>query len=174
MIWTIRRAQRGDGPVIVAFNQGIARETEGLELDEIILSQGVEAVLCDPHRGFYTVALSPESEVIGQMLITYEWSDWRNGWFWWIQSVYVRPDYRRQGVFRALFEHILASAQKSPQVIGLRLYHDRHNHAGHATYRALGLTDTNYGLMELYPLPGQASAIKEVAPPSDVTFGSKK
>lgn len=159
MSLAIRRAALADAPIIVRFNEGIALETEGKRLDRDVLSRGVQAVFDDPSRGFYIVAERPDGEVVGQLMITYEWSDWRNGWFWWIQSVYVRDDARRSGVFRALFQHIQKEAEADPGIIGLRLYFDRSNTRGHATYRSLGLEDTEYELMEMYPLPGRKSAI---------------
>lgn len=155
----IRRATVADLPVLVTFNQAIAWETEHKRLDEQIVTTGVQAVFDDPTRGFYTVA-ERDGQVVGQMMITYEWSDWRNGWFWWIQSVYVREDARRSGVFRALYEAILQQAAHDPTVIGLRLYFDITNTRAHATYQALGMHDTSYGMMEVYPLPGRESHIR--------------
>jgi ribosomal protein S18 acetylase RimI-like enzyme len=115
-------------------------------------------VFDNPARGFYTVA-ELNGEIVGQMMITFEWSDWRNGWFWWVQSVYVREDARRGGVFRAIYRAIEAQAQADPTVIGLRLYFDTDNTRAQATYRALGMADTSYGMMETYPLPGRESHI---------------
>jgi len=164
MSLTIRRAERTDAAIIARFNQGIAEETESMRLDSDVLIQGVQAVFEDPTRGFYTVAVRPDGEVVGQAMITYEWSDWRNGWFWWVQSVYVREDARRLGVFRALFDHLKREATLDISVIGLRLYFDHGNTRGHATYRSLGLEDTEYRLMEIYPLPGRTSALEDVKP----------
>src|SRR6187399_3275693 len=115
---TIRRATPADVPVLVAFNTAIAWETEHKRLDPSVLTAGVRAVLADPTRGFYTV-VERDGAVVGQMMITFEWSDWRNGWFWWIQSVYVREDARRSGVFRSLYRHIEGKAIADPTVIGL-------------------------------------------------------
>ena len=159
MTLTIRRATPADVPVLVAFNTAIAWETEHKRLDPAVLTTGVRAVFDDPARGFYTVA-ERDGEVVGQMMITYEWSDWRNGWFWWVQSVYVRADARRGGVFRALYRAIEAQAAADPTVIGLRLYFETGNTRAQETYRALGMTDTTYGMMERYPLPGRASHIE--------------
>ena len=89
---------------------------------------------------------------MGQLGLTYEWSDWRNGWFWWIQSVYVVPQARRRGVFRALFRHVEEHARADATAIGIRLYVERDNHAAHDTYLNLGLAWTSYGMMEKYPL----------------------
>src|SRR5689334_8864562 len=105
MSLTIRRAVPADEPVLVSFNAALAWETEHKRLDEAVLTTGVRAVFADPGKGFYLVA-ERAGEVVGQSMVTFEWSDWRNGWFWWVQSVYVRAEARRQGVFRALFEAI--------------------------------------------------------------------
>src|SRR4051794_30784856 len=102
---SLRRAVPADAPVVVEFNRLLAQESEGKALDPAVLSAGVAAALADPARGLYFLA-EQDGQVLGQILITTEWSDWRNGWFWWIQSVYVRPEARRRGVFRALFEHV--------------------------------------------------------------------
>jgi ribosomal protein S18 acetylase RimI-like enzyme len=158
---TIRRATAADVPVLVAFNTAIAWETEDTRLDPAVLTAGVGAVLADPARGFYTVA-ERDGEVVGQMLITFEWSDWRNGWFWWVQSVYVRADARRGGVFRALYRATERSAAADPTVIGLRLYFDVDNARAQSTYRALGMSDTSYGMMEVYPLPGREAHLRAV------------
>ncbi|MDY3559309.1 GNAT family N-acetyltransferase [Gemmata sp. JC673] len=155
---TIRRATAHDEAVLVAFNTLIAWETEHKRLDPAVLTAGVRAVLADPARGFYTVA-ELNGEVVGQMMITFEWSDWRNGWFWWIQSVYVSEPARRSGVFRALYRTIERHAAADPTVIGLRLYFERDNTRAQATYRAIGMADTAYGLMEVYPLPGRDSHV---------------
>jgi ribosomal protein S18 acetylase RimI-like enzyme len=93
------------------------------------------------------------------MRVTFEWSDWRNGWFWWVQSVYVREDARRGGVFRALYKEIERQAAADPGVIGLRLYVEQENTRARATYAALGMTETTYGMMEEYPLPGRPNEI---------------
>jgi GNAT superfamily N-acetyltransferase len=154
----IRRATVADVPVLVKFNEAIAWETEEKKLDTAVLTTGVRAVFDNPARGFYTVA-ELNGEIVGQMMITFEWSDWRNGWFWWVQSVYVREDARRGGVFRAIYRAIEAQAQADPTVIGLRLYFDTDNTRAQATYRALGMADTSYGMMETYPLPGRESHI---------------
>ena len=155
---TIRRAMPADVPVLVAFNTAIAWETEHKRLDPAVLTAGVRAVFADPTRGFYTVA-ERDGEVVGQMMVTFEWSDWRNGWFWWVQSVYVREEARRGGVFRALYREIERQAAADPTVIGLRLYFETDNTRAQATYRALGMADTSYGVMEAYPLPGRPSHV---------------
>src|SRR5262245_58293927 len=120
MSLTIRRGQPGDAAVVTEFNRRLAEETEGKALDAAVLAAGVAAVLADPARGLYFLAESG-GEVAGQLMLTFEWSDWRNGWMWWIQSVYVRKDFRRQGVFRALYEYLERAARQDLGVVGLRL-----------------------------------------------------
>jgi len=155
----IRRAVPDDEAVLVEFNLAIAWETEHKRLNRDVLTVGVRAVFAEAARGFYTVAENERGEVVGQMMVTYEWSDWRNGWFWWVQSVYVRADARRSGVFRALYREIERQAAAIPDVIGLRLYFERDNVRAKTTYRALGMSDTSYGMMEVYPLPGRRSDV---------------
>lgn len=139
----IRRAKLADGGSIVAFNQGLAEETEEMHLDPQILRHGVEAVLKNPDKGFYLVA-EMDGITVGQLMITYEWSDWRNGTFWWIQSVYVAKDHRRRGVFRALFERARELASERRDVCGLRLYVHRDNSPAKRTYSDLGMRPTEY------------------------------
>jgi GNAT superfamily N-acetyltransferase len=156
---TIRFATPADEGVLVAFNSAIAWETEHKRLRPDVLTAGVRAVFADPKRGFYTVAVDEAGDIVGQMMVTYEWSDWRNGWFWWIQSVYVREDARRKGVFRELYRAIEQQAAADPGVIGLRLYVERENNRARATYTALGMSETTYGIMEEYPLPGRSNDV---------------
>jgi ribosomal protein S18 acetylase RimI-like enzyme len=148
---TVRRATSKDAPIIVDFNRRLAEESEGKNLDLTVLREGVAAALADPHKGPYFLA-EEDGVVVGQMQVTYEFSDWRNGWFWWVQGVYVRPEARRKGVFRALFEHVVEAAKRDPEVIGLRLYVERDNELAHQTYEKLGMVWTSYLLMERYPL----------------------
>lgn len=155
---TIRRARPEDAETIAEYNRRLAWESECTRLDGAVLLAGVRAGLDDPHKGFYTVA-EIGGEVVGQTLVTFEWSDWRNGWFWWIQSVYVREDARRSGVFRSLYRHIESEAIDDPTVIGMRLYFEEDNERAKRTYRSLGMAETNYGLLEIYPLPGGAKHI---------------
>ena len=158
---SIRRATAADAGVIAAFNQALASESEQTRLDPATVGPGVAAVLADPHKGFYTLA-EKDGEVVGQCLITYEWSDWRNGWFWWVQSVYVRHDARRNGVFRHLYQHLLDEATRDPTVIGLRLYVERQNAKAIETYKALGLVEAGYDVLELYPLPGEQALVNKM------------
>ena len=144
----VRDAVPADLVIIVAFNSAMARETEGIELEVDRLRQGVSAVLDDPARGRYLVAEIGGS-VVGQLMITYEWSDWRNGCFWWIQSVYVHPDHRRRGVYRALDAHVRAEALREGDVCGLRLYVDRDNHVAQGVYASLEMQRSHYDLYEI-------------------------
>lgn len=148
---TVRRATAADAAVVAEFNRLLAHESEGVALDPATLAAGVAAVLADPAKGLYYVALDGEA-VVGQLGLTYEYSDWRHGWWWWVQSVYVRPEFRRRGVFRALYAHVEAQAKADPEVFGLRLYVERDNHAAQQTYRGLGMHQTAYLLMEKGPL----------------------
>ena len=143
---SIRPATQEDLARIILFNQAMARETEGRELDRRTISKGVERLLKQPARGQYFVA-EQDGEIVGQLMITTEWSDWRNGEIWWIQSVYVSKRLRREGVYRQLHEYVrdLARDQK---VIGLRLYVERDNEPAQATYRALGMRESSYLMFE--------------------------
>jgi GNAT superfamily N-acetyltransferase len=147
----IRPAGPADAGVVCEFNRCLAHETEGKTLDAALLEPGVRAALADTHKGRYFLA-ERDGEVVGQLGVTLEWSDWRNGWFWWIQSVYVVESARRQGVFRALYRDVESSARAEPDVIGIRLYVERDNEPAHHTYAGLGLAWTGYRVMEKYPL----------------------
>jgi len=144
----IRQASLSDAPVIAEFNLRLAEETEQLRLDPAIVRAGVAAILSDPIKGLYFVA-EMDGVVVGQLMITYEWSDWRNGNLWWIQSVYVKPEFRGQGVFGALFKHLEDLARASHGVAGLRLYMDAENHRARRTYERLGMKHSNYEVFEI-------------------------
>jgi GNAT superfamily N-acetyltransferase len=136
----------------VTFNRLLAEESEGKTLDLAVLTAGVAAVLADPGtKGPYYLA-EEDGRPVGQMQVTYEFSDWRNGWFWWVQSVYVRPEARGRGVFRTLYEHVHRAAKADGGVIGMRLYVERDNQRAHQTYERLGMAWTTYWMMERYPL----------------------
>jgi GNAT superfamily N-acetyltransferase len=148
---TIRKATTADIPIIVEYNRCMALEAEKKVLDHAILAAGVTAALADPLKMVYFLAEN-DSVAVGQTGVTTEWSDWRNGWLWWIQSVYVCPEARRQGVFRALYQHVEATARESGNVIGLRLMVERENQRAQNTYLSLGMGWTEYLLMQRYPL----------------------
>ena len=143
----IRPATPSDANQVAAFNRAMAEETEGLHLDGAVLAAGVREALADPSRSRYFVAVV-DGTVVGQTMFTTEWSDWRNGFFWWIQSVYVTPSHRRRGVFRALYDHVRSLARAQPDVVGLRLYVHEHNTRAMRTYERLGMTTTAYRLCE--------------------------
>ena len=144
---TVRAAVLTDVEFLVDGNARMAMETESLELDRARLRAGVEAVFADPGRGFYLIA-EAEGERAGQMMITYEWSDWRNGVFWWIQSVYTVPELRGRGAFKALYGAVEAMARERGGVCGLRLYVEAHNETAQATYRRCGMSETVYRMFE--------------------------
>lgn len=143
----VRPATPDDLDVIVRYNAAIARETERKELDLVTLREGVAAALHRPDECRYFVA-EVDGRVIGQAMVTYEWSDWRNGRFWWLQSVYVEAAYRRQGVFTALFNDIRAAAVADEHACGLRLYVEQGNRQAQQTYHKLGLQPTGYVVLE--------------------------
>lgn len=145
--FTIRPAIPGDTETIARFNRQMAEETEGKTLDLEVVQRGVQAVFDDSDRGFYLVAERDES-IAGSLMITTEWSDWRNDTFWWIQSVYVRPEARRSGVYRALHRAVRRRARNAADVCGVRLYVERGNEAARETYEALGMTETSYRMYE--------------------------
>ena len=147
MQFVIRPALPCDLETIVDFNVRLAGESEGAALDRETLRNGVRAVLSDAARGAYYVACDA-GEVIGQMMHTREWSDWRNGDIWWVQSVYVHPDFRRRGVCRALYAHLKGLAASDPGVVGLRLYVERENATAQTTYRGLGMRMAGYLVMQ--------------------------
>ena len=142
----IREANKGDLAILVQNNQALAEETEALLLNKDVLKEGIEQAL-KREECHYFVAVIGE-KVVGQTMITYEWSDWRNGIIWWIQSVYVLPAHRKQGIFRVLFKHIENLAKVNPQVKALRLYVMHNNNAGQDTYQSLGMNDSGYIVFE--------------------------
>ena len=143
----IRKAELSDAAVIADFNVRLAAESEALRLDPAIVAAGVHALLLDPAKGVYFVA-ETESMVVGQLMITYEWSDWRNANIWWIQSVYVREDFRGRGVFRKLFDYLQGEARRQEGVCSLRLYMHADNSPARQTYEKLGLQRTHYEVYE--------------------------
>ncbi len=152
MPWTIRQAGPADAPTIVDYNRRLAEETEGKALDLAVLTAGVAVALADPDRkGPYYLAVEGGA-ILGQLQITHEYSDWRNGWFWWIQSVYVRAEDRRRGVFRSLYRHVVDLARRDGEVVGIRLYVERENHAAQQTYLELGMEETAYRMLERSPV----------------------
>ena len=143
-----RIAVAGDAAALFEFNHAMALETESKSLDAETLRSGIARVLTDSNHGIYVVA-DTGRDISGALLVTFEWSDWRNGWFWWIQSVYVRPGRRRRGIYRALHEFVLDRARSAGNVVGLRLYVERANFPAQRTYASLGMYETAYHMYEM-------------------------
>jgi ribosomal protein S18 acetylase RimI-like enzyme len=143
----VRAARLAEAEILVGFEQAMARETEAIELDLPTLRAGVVKLLDDPTLGRVFV-VEDNGLVVATLMVTQEWSDWRNGMFWWIQSVYVSPAHRRQGHYRRLHDHVYALAERNPEVCGIRLYVEHENRNAQATYRALGMSETAYRLFE--------------------------
>ena len=144
----IRNATTEDTTTIAAFNLAMARETEHKSLPKALVTAGVRQMLSRPDLGFYLVAESA-GDVVGCLGVTFEWSDWRNGLFWWIQSVFVDPAHRRGGVFRGLYEHVIDMATNQASVCGVRLYVEKDNVTAQKTYAHLGMAETDYRLFEI-------------------------
>lgn len=145
----VRRAFASDIDALVEFNQGIASETENLQLDARTLRAGIGRLLSDESLGFYFVA-EIDGRIAGCLMVTFEWSDWRNAVFWWIQSVYVHADFRRRGVYRAMYEYVRSQAA-SQNVCGFRLYVEKDNKVAIKTYENLGMRESVY-LMYQHPI----------------------
>jgi ribosomal protein S18 acetylase RimI-like enzyme len=150
--WRLRLAGARDAPALVEFNRAMARETEAKDLALDVITAGVERLLENPRYGFYVVAeycsAENQGEVVASLMVTYEWSDWRDGLFWWIQSVYVKPRFRRQGVYRRLYEFVKSRAATDGDVRGFRLYVEKENRIAQQTYERLGMTETYYRMFE--------------------------
>ncbi|MBA0902414.1 MAG: GNAT family N-acetyltransferase [Candidatus Nitrotoga sp.] len=144
---SIRFAEARDASVIAEFNLTMARETEQKELLPELVLTGVNRVLSDSSIGFYVIA-ERENEVVGSLMVTTEWSDWRNGTFWWIQSVYVRPCERRNGTYTRLYQFIREAGKGDPSVCGFRLYVDKGNALAKQAYQSLGMIETDYQVFE--------------------------
>ena len=148
----IRPASIADVETIVEFNQQLALETENKTLPRDIVVPGVRGIFEKPSRGRYFVA-EIDGQIVGQVMHTYEWSDWRNGDVWWLQSVYVSADFRGQGVFRALYDHVRQAAMDDPLVVGIRLYVETENTTAQHVYTRLGFTGNTYHVMEeMFPI----------------------
>lgn len=146
MDWLIRSATVDDADVIVDLNCRLASETESLELERAVVHVGVRAALSDTAKSLYFVAIRGDA-IIGQTMVTYEWSDWRNGWIWWIQSVYVLAEYRGRGVFRSLHQHVETSARRA-NAVGLRLYVRDDNQSAQQVYQRMGMHRAGYHVLE--------------------------
>ncbi len=144
---TIRLAVSDDADALVEFNQAMALETEGKHLDGDILRRGVGAVFGDESKGFYVVA-EVEGRITGGLMVTYEWSDWRNAWFWWIQSVYILPDARGQKIYSKLYDFVKAKAADAGNVCGFRLYVETENSHAQRVYEKVGMDASHYLMYE--------------------------
>lgn len=145
---TIRKAELRDAKTVAKFNASIAMETESMELDPDTALGGAKALIKDPHKGFYLVA-ETKGEIVGQLMVTNEWSDWRNQYFLWIQSVYVREDFRRKGIFSALYHHLNDLARYKKNVAGLRLYVEKNNETAKQVYEDIGMIKSHYEIYEV-------------------------
>ena len=147
MTYSLRKATVKDAPSIAFMNVSLARESENKELDLALVNKGVVALLEDANKGWYLLACEGDN-LIGQLMITYEWSDWRNGWFWWIQSVYIEPEYRGQGIYSELYSFVKNRAREVGGVCGFRLYVEKDNRHAQDVYRKLGMEETYYQMFE--------------------------
>jgi ribosomal protein S18 acetylase RimI-like enzyme len=143
----VRSAREQDVPALAEFNIAMARETESKSLSPAKVQAGMRAVLRQPDHGFYLVA-EWNGRTAGSLLVTREWSDWRNGVFWWIQSVYVPPEFRKRGIYRALYDAVKTRAKTHPGVCGFRLYVAKSNRAAMSVYSKLGMSETEYRIYE--------------------------
>jgi GNAT superfamily N-acetyltransferase len=144
----IRIAEKSDIPALIDFNQAMAFETEGKVLEDEVISGGVHAVFGDRGKGFYVVAEDTEGRIVGGLMITYEWSDWRNAWFWWIQSVYILPEARGKHIYLMLYEHVKGLARKRGDVFGFRLYVEKENSHAQKVYEKVGMEECHYLMYE--------------------------
>lgn len=142
----IREARIIDAEIIIVFQKNMAMETENMRLSHDTINHGVHAVFADPQKGKYYVA-EYRDEVIGSLLITYEWSDWRNSFVWWLQSVYIKPEHRRKGIFKEMYLHVKETALQN-NVSGLRLYVEQENVKAQRTYEAIGMKSDHYRMYE--------------------------
>ena len=143
----IRQALSQDVPELVEFNIDMARETEDIELIPEVIGAGVKTLIKNPDFGFYLV-VELDNSIQASLMVTTEWSDWRNGMFWWIQSVYVRSGYRRQGLYRELYARVKELAEQDPSVCGFRLFVERDNKVAQKTYQSVGMRETAYRMFE--------------------------
>ena len=149
--FSIRLATLEDAQSIANFNINMARETEDMQLIPEVILAGAQRLIKDSTFGYYLVA-ETDNQIIGSLMVTTEWSDWRNGQFWWIQSVYVVPEWRRKGLYRSLYEKVKNLAESNDNICGFRLYVERENTIAQSTYENVGMYETHYNLYkELKP-----------------------
>ena len=143
----VRAARQEDVSLMVRWQLAMALETEDKPLDEAVLARGIQRAFEDPNKGRYFIA-EIDGQPAGTLMLTWEWSDWRDGWWWWIQSVFVDEPFRRRGVYRALYAHVLGLAQADPEVRGIRLYVEQENASARRTYEFLGMQHPGYVMYE--------------------------
>lgn len=143
----IRFARADEAPALVAFNQAMALETEGKTLDAAVLAPGVEAVFLDKAKGFYVVA-EETGNIVGGLMVTFEWSDWRNKWFWWIQSVYIIPEARGRRLYSEMYDFVKKQAGERDDVCGFRLYVEKENLNAQKVYEKVGMESSYYLMYE--------------------------
>ena len=143
----IRKGEKKDIDVIAKYNIAMALETENKILDDETITNGVSSIIKDKSKGQYWV-MEIDSILVGQLMVTYEWSDWRNGMMWWIQSVYVEPHYRRRGVYSSLYNNLVKMAKLDSSCCGIRLYVEKENYKAQDTYKSLGMKNAGYEIME--------------------------
>ncbi len=144
----IRIAEEKDASAMIEFNQAMAFETEGKRLETEVISAGVKAIFADKRKGFYIVAENANTEIVGGLMISFEWSDWRNGWFWWIQSVYILPDGRGKKIYSRLYDFAKEKAREKGDVCGFRLYVEKENTHAQKVYKKVGMEETDYLMFE--------------------------
>ncbi len=140
----IRIAEEKDASALIEFNQAMALETEGKKLEPEKIEKGVKAVFQDEKKGFYVVAENENSEIIGGLMVTFEWSDWRNSWFWWIQSVYILPEGRGKRIYSQLYDFVKSEANQNGNVCGFRLYVETENKHAQKVYEKVGMEISHY------------------------------
>ena len=145
---TIREGNPADADALIAFSLALGAEVEGKVLDEQTVRSGVTAVLDSRDLGFYLLAETADAP-IGGLAISYEWSTWRSATFWWIQDVYVLPEWRRQGVYCTLYDHLYRMAKSRDDIGGIRLYVDQGNESAKRTYERLGMDRAHYDMFEV-------------------------
>ncbi len=143
----IRIAKAEDAPDLIEFNQAMALETEGKRLEANVIQSGVEAVFDDEDKGFY-VAAEEDGKIVGGLMVTFEWSDWRDNWFWWIQSVYILPDFRGRKIYSLLYKFVKDKAVEKGNVCGFRLYVEKENANARRVYEKLGMEASHYLMYE--------------------------
>jgi ribosomal protein S18 acetylase RimI-like enzyme len=144
---TIQKALPIHIDILIDFQQRLAYESEEVTLDSSTLRKGMEAMFADPGKGIYYIA-SDGDEVVGCHMITYEWSDWKNGMVWWLQSVYVKESYRKKGIFKMMYDNVISMIKKDPSLIALRLYVDKSNERAMKVYSAMGMDGSHYTVYE--------------------------